>query len=96
MRSTCQAFCFRIHFFQTSFGHLDGYSAIYYTYMWSLVIAKDFFGLFDGKNMMQSGIAKRYRDLILARGGSRPASEMVKEFLGREFRYDGWKEWLEK
>jgi thimet oligopeptidase len=82
--------------FQTSFGHLDGYSAIYYTYMWSLVIAKDFFGLFDRKNMMQSGIAKRYRDLILARGGSRPASEMVKEFLGREFRYDGWKEWLEK
>ena len=27
--------------FQTSFGHLDGYSAVYYTYMWSLVIAKD-------------------------------------------------------
>lgn len=82
--------------FQTSFGHLDGYSAIYYTYMWSLVIAKDFFGLFDKKNMMQSGIAKKYRDLVLARGGSRPAAEMVKEFLGREFRYDGWKEWLEK
>ncbi|MFZ4620792.1 MAG: M3 family metallopeptidase [Bacteroidota bacterium] len=82
--------------FQTSFGHLDGYSAIYYTYMWSLVIAKDFFGLFDRKNMMQPGIAKRYRDLVLARGGSTPASEMVNEFLGREFRYDGWKEWLEK
>ncbi len=82
--------------FQTSFGHLDGYSAIYYTYMWSLVIAKDFFGLFDKKNMMQSGIAKKYRDLVLARGGSKPAAEMVKEFLGREFRYDGWKEWLEK
>ena len=26
-----------------SFGHLDGYSALYYTYMWSLVIAKDIF-----------------------------------------------------
>src|SRR5690606_20739800 len=25
------------------FGHLDGYSAIYYTYMWSLVIAADMF-----------------------------------------------------
>lgn len=81
--------------FQTSFGHLDGYSAIYYTYMWSLVIAKDFFGLFDRKNMMQSGIAKRYRDIVLARGGSAPAGTMVKEFLGREFRYDAWKEWLE-
>ena len=30
-----------------SFGHLDGYSAIYYTYMWSLVIAKDLFTVFD-------------------------------------------------
>src|SRR5207247_866172 len=25
----------------TAFGHLNGYSAVYYTYMWSLVIAKD-------------------------------------------------------
>ena len=82
--------------FQTSFGHLDGYSAIYYTYMWSLVIAKDFFGLFDKKNMMQSGIAKKYRDLVLARGGSKPADIMVKEFLGRDFKYDAWKMWLEK
>jgi thimet oligopeptidase len=81
--------------FQTSFGHLDGYSAIYYTYMWSLVIAKDFFTLFDRKNMMDSTIAARYRDLVLARGGSTPAAVMVSEFLGREFRYDGWKEWLE-
>src|SRR5204862_6111662 len=31
-------------YFQESFGHLEGYSAIYYTYMWSLVIAKDLFG----------------------------------------------------
>ncbi len=82
--------------FQTSFGHLDGYSAIYYTYMWSLVIAKDFFGLFDKKNMMQSDIAKKYRDLVLARGGSKPADIMVKEFLGRDFKYDAWKMWLEK
>jgi len=81
--------------FQTSFGHLDGYSAIYYTYMWSLVIAKDFFSLFDKSDMMKSDIAKRYRNLVLARGGSIPAGVMVKEFLGREFRYDGWKEWLE-
>ena len=27
--------------FQSNFGHLNGYSAIYYTYMWSMVIAKD-------------------------------------------------------
>lgn len=81
--------------FQASFGHLDGYSAIYYTYMWSLVIAKDFFTLFDSKNMMAPGVAKRYRNVILAQGGSRPADTMVKEFLGRDFNFDGWKKWLE-
>ena len=81
--------------FQASFGHLDGYSAIYYTYMWSLVIAKDFFTQFDAKNMMAPGVAKRYRDVILAQGGSRPADTMVKEFLGRDFNFDGWKRWLE-
>jgi len=63
--------------------------------MWSLVIAKDFFSLFDRSNMMHSGIAKKYRDLVLARGGSKPADTMVKEFLGRDFNFDGWKQWLE-
>lgn len=81
--------------FHASFGHLDGYSAIYYTYMWSLVIAKDLFTRFDTKNMMSPGIAKKFRDTILAQGGSRPAHDMVKEFLGRDFTFDGWKKWLE-
>lgn len=82
--------------FQASFGHLDGYSAVYYTYMWSLVIAKDFFGQFDKKNMMEATVAKQYRDTVLSRGGSRPAMELVREFLGREFTYDAWKSWLEQ
>ena len=30
-----------------SFGHLGGYGSAYYTYMWSLVIAKDLFSAFD-------------------------------------------------
>ena len=33
--------------FHAAFGHLDGYSSVYYTYMWSLVIAKDLFSAFD-------------------------------------------------
>ena len=33
--------------FHASFGHLVGYSAMYYTYQWSLVIAKDLFTPFD-------------------------------------------------
>ena len=48
--------------FQTSFGHLDGYSAIYYTYMWSLVIAKDLFSQFDRCDLLAPAPARRYRD----------------------------------
>ncbi|MBW7887133.1 MAG: Zn-dependent oligopeptidase [Bacteroidetes bacterium] len=80
---------------QTSFGHLDGYSAIYYTYMWSLVIAKDFFSLFDKKDLLDTPLAATYRKKILAEGGAKPAAEMVRSFLGRDFQFNGWKEWLE-
>ncbi len=80
----------------TSFGHLDGYSAIYYTYMWSLVIAKDFFTQFDQSHMLAPGMAKKYRDTVLAPGGSLPAAQLVRNFLGRDFNFDGWQKWLEQ
>ena len=41
-------------FFHASFGHLEGYSALYYTYMWSLVIAKDLFGAFRAARDLRS------------------------------------------
>lgn len=80
----------------TSFGHLDGYSAVYYTYMWSLVIAKDLFTKFDPAHLLAHGIAKEYRDAVLAPGGSLPAAQLVRNFLGRDFNFDGWQQWLER
>ncbi|MDD8017861.1 MAG: Zn-dependent oligopeptidase [Bacteroidota bacterium] len=80
---------------QTSFGHLDGYSAIYYTYMWSLVIAKDFFSKFNSANLLDPVVAKKYRDTVLAPGGSLPAQQLVKNFMGRDFNFESWKKWLE-
>ena len=80
--------------FQTSFGHLDGYSAVYYTYMWSLVIAKDLFAQFDRANLLAPGIARKYRDLVLAPGGSKPAATLVRDFLGRPFDFKAWEAWL--
>lgn len=80
--------------FQTAFGHLDGYSAVYYTYMWSLVIAKDMFSKFDRSNLFAQGVARSYRDQILAPGGTRPAAELVKNFLGRPFDFASWRAWL--
>jgi thimet oligopeptidase len=80
--------------FQTAFGHLDGYSAGYYTYMWSLVIAKDLFSAFDPKNLMDPAPAKRYREKVLAPGGSKPAATLVSDFLGRPFDMKAYEKWL--
>ncbi len=81
---------------QASFGHLNGYSAFYYTYMWSLVIAKDLFSRFDRSDLFAAGPARRYRRLILEPGGSAPAARLVEDFLERPFRFDAWRRWLEE
>ncbi len=80
--------------FQTAFGHLDGYSAIYYTYMWSLVISKDMFGKFNKADLLDPTVARRYRDTVLAAGGSAPAAKLVHAFLGRDYDYRAFDEWL--
>jgi len=82
--------------FQTSFGHLDGYSAVYYTYMWSLVIAKDLFSNFDKSNLLAPAVARRYRDTVLVPGGSKPAAVLVSDFLGRPFDFKAWEAWLNR
>ena len=81
-------------YFHLSFGHLDGYSAIYYTYMWSLVIAKDLFTAFKREGLLSPGVAGRYRRAILEAGGSKDAAELVKDFLGREYGFAAYEEWL--
>jgi thimet oligopeptidase len=80
--------------FQTSFGHLDGYSAVYYTYMWSSVIAKDLFSRFDRSNLFSPGTARTYRETVLAAGSSAPADVLVERFLGRPFNFKAWQAWL--
>jgi thimet oligopeptidase len=82
-------------YFHASFGHLDGYSAIYYTYMWSLVIAKDLFGAFRRDGLFAREPARRYRQTVLEPGGSRPAAELVQAFLGRPFSFDAYQAWLD-
>ncbi|MEP6629548.1 MAG: M3 family metallopeptidase, partial [Lapillicoccus sp.] len=77
-----------------SFGHLEGYGSGYYTYMWSLVIAKDLFSAFDRSDLFDPEVAGRYRDRILARGGQRDAAELVADFLGRPYTFDAYAAWL--
>jgi thimet oligopeptidase len=80
--------------FHHSFGHLDGYSAMYYTYMLSLIIAKDLFEPFKAADIMNPELAQRYKKLVLEPGGSKDAADLVKDFLGRPFKFDAFEQWL--
>jgi len=77
-----------------SFGHLMGYSSNYYTYMFDKVIALDFFGQFDSKNLLGGDAGERYRKTVLEQGGSKPAKEMVRDFLGRGEDFAAFSKWL--
>jgi thimet oligopeptidase len=79
---------------QAGFGHLTSYSSGYYTYMWSLVIAKDLFSAFDPADMFAPDVAGRYRDEVLARGGTADAADLVESFLGRPYSFDAFGKWL--
>jgi thimet oligopeptidase len=80
---------------QESFDHLNGYSAVYYTYMWSLVIAKDMFSAFAAQgDIMKPKVAARYRRLVLEPGGSKPAAQLVQDFLGRPYSFKPFETWL--
>ena len=71
-----------------AFGHLNGYSAIYYTYQWSLAIATDMFTVFQENGLNNIEIARAYRDKVLAKGGSAPAESLVTDFLGRDISFE--------
>jgi thimet oligopeptidase len=80
------------------FTHLanPGYASAYYTYMWSLVIAKDLLTGFDKNNLSAPGAARRYRDAIFAPGSAKPAATLVRDFLGRPFNANAWEDWLNR
>ena len=80
--------------FHASFGHLVGYSAMYYTYQWSLVIAKDLLTPFEQKGLMAKDVTFAYRDQVLAPGGSRDAAELVRNFLGRDYDFAAYERYL--
>ena len=76
---------------QTSFGHLTGYSAIYYTYMWSKTISTDLFTRFEKEGLRNPATARRYREMVLAPGSSKPAATLVADFLGRPISLDAYR-----
>jgi thimet oligopeptidase len=80
--------------FHASFGHLIGYSSMYYTYLWSRVIARDLLTPFDKKGLMATDVTFAYRDKILAAGGTKDAADLVKDFLGRPYNFRAFEKYL--
>jgi Zn-dependent oligopeptidase len=78
-----------------NFGHLNGYSANYYTYQWSNAIAADLFTQFEKAGLRDKDTAMRYRNLVLGAAGSKPAAEFLEDFLGRPWSLDAYKTQLE-
>lgn len=73
-----------------AFSHLfaGGYAAGYYSYKWAEVMAADAFGVFEAAGLSDLSaikpIAKKYRETLLAEGGSRSALEVFRSFMGRD------------
>ncbi len=76
--------------FLCSFSHIfaGGYAAGYYSYKWAEVLSADTFAAFEEAGLDdQAALARtgrRYRNTILALGGSRPPMEIFKAFRERE------------
>jgi thimet oligopeptidase len=78
----------------TSFSHLISYSSMYYTYLWSRVIARDLLTPFEKKGLLATDITASYRDKVLAAGGTKDAVDIVKDFLGRPYNYKAFEKYL--
>ena len=76
--------------FAHSFSHIfaGGYAAGYYGYKWAEVLSADVYSLFEERGVLDSATGGRFRDEILAVGGSRPALESFVAFRGREPKID--------
>jgi len=70
--------------FYTSWGHLTGYGAWYYGYIWSKVLAADIFDFINKKGLFRPEAGDRYVDIVLGAGGSKDPEDLMTEFLGRE------------
>ncbi len=71
--------------FQHSFSHIfaGGYAAGYYSYKWAEVLSADAYACFEESGVIDRASGARFRDEILARGGSRDALESFHAFRGR-------------
>ncbi len=72
--------------FHHAFSHIfaGGYAAGYYSYKWAEVLSADAYSAFEEAGVLNASIGGRFRDEILAVGGSRPALQSFVAFRGRK------------
>lgn len=76
--------------FLCSFQHIfaGGYAAGYYSYKWAEVLSADAFGAFEEAGLEDEAavarLGRKFRDTVLALGGSVPPAQVFEQFRGRE------------
>lgn len=76
--------------FMHGFSHIfaGGYAAGYFSYKWAEVLSADAFSLFEERGILNQEVGAKFRNTILAAGGSMDPMELFKQFRGREPQID--------
>jgi len=72
--------------------HLNGYSALVYTYLWSKVIAVDLKTRFSAEGMHAQSTAKAYLKAVLVPGASEDGNQLIQNFLSRPVSYTAFEQ----
>lgn len=70
--------------FYASFGHLMGYGAKYYGYMWAKVFSCDLFEKIKENGLLNPKIGQEYLETVIVPGGSKDPNDLLEAFLGRK------------
>ncbi len=70
----------------TYFNHIfsSGYNSGYYGYLWSEVLDKDAFSIFEEHGVWDIELAHKFKSVFLERGGSEEPMTLYREFAGRD------------
>ena len=62
----------------------NGYSAGYYAYLWTEMLADDSYAWFEEHGGLTRANGQRFRDMILSRGNTEDYAKMYRAFRGRD------------